>query len=167
MGDVLRRLCKLLRVHRSNTTAYHAESNGALERTHKTMIEYLRCFCNPGDTDWNKWLPFACFVYNTTPHTIRFTPYEILFGRKANVPGQLQQKPAPVCNYGDVVHDVVRKLQERHKLARANLMQTKQRRFAQQASKVNMPKVYVGIKRYREMKKQVNWILLGRTIYYC
>ena len=67
MGDVLRRLCKLLKVHKINTSAYRPESNGALERTHKTMIEYLRCFCNPRGTDWNKWLPFACFVYNTTP----------------------------------------------------------------------------------------------------
>ena len=76
MGDVLRRLCKLLKVHKINTSACRPESNGALERTHKTTIEYLRCFCNPRGTDWNKWLPFSCFVYNTTPHTMtKFTPY--------------------------------------------------------------------------------------------
>jgi len=39
MGDVLRRLCKLLKVHIINTSAYRPESNGGLERTHKTMIE--------------------------------------------------------------------------------------------------------------------------------
>jgi len=60
----------------------------------------------------------------------RYTPYEILFGRKANVPGQLQQKPAPVYNYSDVDHDIERKPQECHELARANLVQTKQRRAA-------------------------------------
>ena len=69
MGDVLKRLCKLLKVHKINTSAYRPESNGALKRT-QTMREYLRCFCNPRGTDWNKWLPFACFVYNTTPHTM-------------------------------------------------------------------------------------------------
>jgi len=62
------------------------------------------------------------------------------------VSGQLQQKPAPVYNYDDVIHEIKRKLQERHELARANLMQTKQRRVAQQASKVNMHKFYVGDK---------------------
>jgi hypothetical protein len=45
-----------------------------------------------------------------------------------------------------LVHNVKRKLRECHKLARANLMQTKQRRVAQQASKVNMSKFYVGNK---------------------
>ena len=37
MGDVFSRLCKVLKIHKLNTTAYHPESNGALERTHKTM----------------------------------------------------------------------------------------------------------------------------------
>lgn len=81
-----------------------------------------------------------CFVYNTTPHTVtKYTPYEVLFGRKANIPGQLQQKTAPVYNYDDLVHDVKQKLQACHEVARANLMQSKQQRVAQQASKVNMP----------------------------
>ena len=147
MCDVFKRLCKLLRVHKIHTSAYHPESNGALERTHKTMIEYLRCFCDPRGGDWDKWLPFACFVYNTTPHTMtKYTPYEILFGRKANIPGQLQQKPTPVYNYDDLVHDVKLKLQRCHELARANLMQTKRLRIAQQTSKVNMLKFYVGNK---------------------
>ena len=111
------------------------------------MIEYLRCFCNPRGTYWNKWLPLACFVYNTTPHTMtRYTPYEILFGRKANVPRQLQREPTAMYNYNDVGHDVKRKLQECHEFARANLMQTKQNSVAQQTSKFNMPKFYVGDK---------------------
>ena len=44
MSDVFKRLCKLLKLNKLNTTAYHPESNGALERTYKTMVEYLRCF---------------------------------------------------------------------------------------------------------------------------
>jgi len=144
MNNVSKCLCKLLRVHKIHTSAYHPESNSALERNHKTMVEYLRCFCDPRGGNWVKWLPFACFVYNTTPHTMsKYTPYEILFGKKANILGQLQQKPTPVYNY-DLVHDVKRKLQECHRLARANLIQTKQRWIVQQISKVNMPKFYVG-----------------------
>jgi len=79
------------------------------------MTEYLRCFCDSRNNDWDKWLPFACFVYNTTPHTMtKCTPFEIVFGRKANLPGQLQQKTAPLYNYDDLVHDVKHKLQVCH-----------------------------------------------------
>jgi hypothetical protein len=75
----------------------------------------------------------------------KYTPCEILFGRKANVPGQLQQQPIPMYNYDDLVHYVKKKLQECHKIARANLMQTKQRRVAQ-VSEVHISKFYVGSK---------------------
>jgi hypothetical protein len=101
-------------VHKVNTSAYRPKSNGALERTHKTMT--------------------------------RYKPYEILFGRKANVPEELQQKPTAVYNYDDIVHDVKKRLQDCYELARANLIQTKQNMIAQQASKVNMHKFYAGDK---------------------
>jgi transposase InsO family protein len=81
MGDVFKRLCKLLMLDKLQTSAYHPEKNGALERAHKIMVEYLRCFFNAQGTNWSIWLPYACFVYNTTPHTMtKYTPYEILFG---------------------------------------------------------------------------------------
>ena len=141
MGDIFKRL----KIHKINTSAYHPESNGALERTHKTMVEYLRCFCNPRGTDWDKWLPFASSVYNATPHTMtQFKPYEILFGRKANVPGRSQQKPNPVYNYDDLVQEVKRKLRECHEVARANLVQTKQQRIAKQTAKVHVPTLQEG-----------------------
>ena len=69
----------------------------------------------------------------------KYTLYEMVFGRKTNVPRQLQQRTAPLYNYDDIVHDVKQKLQTCHEIARANLMQSKQRRVAQPASKVNMP----------------------------
>jgi hypothetical protein len=68
MSDVFKRLCRLLKIHKLNTTAYRPQSNGALERTHKTVTEYLRCFCKPRIDDWGNWLPFACFVYNNTTY---------------------------------------------------------------------------------------------------
>jgi hypothetical protein len=41
-------------------------------------------------------------------------------------------------NYDDIICDIKSKLQTCHELARANLMQTKQHRVTQQASKTNM-----------------------------
>jgi len=49
--NIFKRLCKVLKIHKLNASAYHPKSNGALERTHKTMIKYLRCFCNPKTAD--------------------------------------------------------------------------------------------------------------------
>jgi hypothetical protein len=92
----------------------------------------------------------------------KYTPYEVLFGR-ANIPGQIQQTPAPVYNYDYVIYDVRRKLQERHAIVRANLKQTKQHRVTQQMSKVNEPRLIVGDKVLMKNEKagKVDSIWLG------
>jgi IS30 family transposase len=87
-------VCKLLKIKKTKCTAYHPQSNGALERTHRVLVEYLRCFILEDQSNWDKWLPYATFVFNTTPHTATgFTPHELMFGRKPNIPGVLQKEP--------------------------------------------------------------------------
>jgi transposase InsO family protein len=44
MSDVFIRLCQLFHIEKLHTSIYHPESNGALERTHKTLITYLRSY---------------------------------------------------------------------------------------------------------------------------
>jgi hypothetical protein len=127
MSDVFKRICKLLKVEKLHTTAYHPESNGALERTHKTLANYLRCFCNAKTSDWDEWLPFACFAYNTTPHSVtRYTPYEVLFGRVANIPGGLQKTPSPLYNFDDIVMEIKHKMQNCQQLAKERLIKFKE-----------------------------------------
>jgi hypothetical protein len=72
------------------------------------------------------------------------------------VPGQLQQKPTAVYNYDDIVYDVKKRLQECYELARANFIQAKQNRMAQQASKVNMHNFYAGDKMLLRNEKAGN-----------
>jgi hypothetical protein len=127
MGDIFKRICKLFKIEKICTTAYHPESNGALERTHKTLANYLRCFCDTKVNNWDQWLPFACFTYNTTPHTItKYTPYEILFGRIANIPGKLQRRPQPLYNFDDIVLEIKQKMQNCNQIARERLVKFKE-----------------------------------------
>jgi hypothetical protein len=122
MSDIFKRVCKLFKIDKICTTAYHPESNGALERTYKTLTNYLRCFCDKKLNNWDEWLPFACFTYNTTPHSVtRFTPYEVLFGRIANIPGNLQRQPTPLYNLEDIVLEIKQKMQSCQQVAREKL----------------------------------------------
>jgi transposase InsO family protein len=112
MSEVFKRICKLLKIEKICTAAYHPESNGTLERAHKTLTNYLKCFCDGRTSNWDEWLPFACFTYNTTPHSVtRYTPYELLFGRLASIPWKLQRTPQPVYNFDDVVVSIKQKMQ--------------------------------------------------------
>jgi len=47
-------VCKLLKISKVQTTAYHPESNGALECSHRTLAEYLRHYINADQMDWNE-----------------------------------------------------------------------------------------------------------------
>ena len=83
MSDLFKRINKLFQIQKLNTVAYHPESNGALEKTHKTLVAYLRSYVDTKLSNWDRWLPLACFMFNNTPHSItRYSPYELLFGRK-------------------------------------------------------------------------------------
>ena len=126
---VFQNCCKLMKIKNIFASVYHPESNGALERSHKVLVEYLRCFVDKTKSDWDQWIQFACFTYNTTPHAVtKFTPYELLFGRKANIPGSLSKQPQPLYNMEDLVQDLRQKFQSAWAQAKENLIRGKEKR---------------------------------------
>ena len=126
MGLVLQNLCKLLKIKKINTTAYHPESNGTLERSHRTLIEYLRHFIDKNGMDWDSWIKYSMFVYNTTPHsTIKFMPYELVFGMLPNLPFSFQNDTSIVYNYDDYLADFKHKMQTSYAIAKENAMKSK------------------------------------------
>ena len=94
ISEVFSNICKTLKIKKIKCTAFRPQSNGALERSHRVLVQYLRCFVLEDQSNWYKWLHYATFVFNTTPHTSTgFTPHELLFGRKPNIRGLLQRDP--------------------------------------------------------------------------
>jgi hypoxanthine-guanine phosphoribosyltransferase len=142
MSDVFKRLCQLFQIEKLHTSVYHPESNGALERTHKTLVAYLRSYVDKQQMLWNQWLPFACFCFNTTPHSItKYSPYEMLFGRKCNLPGELGER-GPLYNYDDIVQVIKHRMRESHHIARQNLQKFKERQRERVPEK-NVSKIQV------------------------
>lgn len=58
------RLCSLLGITSSPSTAFHQRTNGQAERTIQTLEAYLRCYPDYLQDDWHKWLPMAEFACN-------------------------------------------------------------------------------------------------------
>ena len=75
LSELFRNTCKLLGIKKINTTAFHPESNGGLERGHRVLVEYLRHYVTEDQRDWDNWIPYATYVYNIT--TDRTTGYTI------------------------------------------------------------------------------------------
>jgi hypothetical protein len=169
LSELFANMCKLLKIKRIKTTAYHPQSNGALERTHRVLVEYLRCYISEDQTNWDKWIPYATFVFNTTPHTSTgFTPHELMFGRKPNIPGILQKEaPGVLYTYDNYIKELQSRLQSSYELAKSSLIAKKERSKEQHDKTVNIPLFSVGdkvllhderIRRGRSLKLSPPWI---------
>jgi hypothetical protein len=55
------------------------------------LTEYHRHYVNEDQTNWDEWVHFATYVYNTTVQSASgFTPFELLFGRHSTLTSALK-----------------------------------------------------------------------------
>lgn len=128
MSDVFTQTCKLLRINKINCTAYHPESNGQLERNHRTLGEYLRHFVDSDQRDWDDFSEFYMFTFHNTPHTATsFTPFELVFGHTPILPTSITNKPEFSYNYDDYVTDLKQTLRTLREKAREILLDKKEK----------------------------------------
>ncbi|KAE9543798.1 hypothetical protein AGLY_002028 [Aphis glycines] len=106
---------------------FRPQTNGGLERSHRTLAEYLRHYVDKNLNNWDHLLPFAFFVYNSTVHTsTNFQPYAlVVYGRTLEISIKLKSEPEPQYNYDDYLYDLKQSMQVSHKLAREKLIEHK------------------------------------------
>ena len=93
-SEVFRNTCKILKIRKIQSTAFHPESHESFERSHRVLAEYLRHYVREDQTNWDSWVPFATYVYNITEHpAMGFNPFELLFGRLSTLPSALYKPP--------------------------------------------------------------------------
>lgn len=125
-SEMFKKVCKLLKIKKIQTTAYRPQSNGALERAHRSLVEYLKCFVGDKPQDWDTWLRQAVHVHNNYPHTsTKLTPMDCLFGFTAELPSTLKGKVDPTYNFEDYFFELRQKLQTTYQFARKNIIKTK------------------------------------------
>lgn len=84
-------------------------------------------FLSEKPTEWDEYLRTAAHSYNNTPHLgTKMTPMEVLFGFTADIPSNLKRTPQPVYNQEIYHKGLKNKLQLSFKLARENLMKSKE-----------------------------------------
>jgi transposase InsO family protein len=128
VSELFQNTCKLLKIKKIQSTAFHPESQGSIERNHRVLAEYLRHYVREDQTDWDEWVPYATFAYNTSEHSATgYTPFELLFGHPPSLPSALKADPSPQYNYDDYVAELKGRLQTAHRVAKENLVESKRR----------------------------------------
>ena len=144
-SNLFKDLCKLFKINKLQTSAYHPQSNGALERSHQTLKDYLRHYIKPSQTDWDDWVHLAIFSYNTSVHSsTKFTPFELVFGKEAEIPTAFNREPEFTYTYDDYLSELKTKLQVTRKVAKSNIIDEKQKSKINYDQKIITPQVKVG-----------------------
>jgi transposase InsO family protein len=167
-SEMFKNVCKLLKIEKIQTTAYHPESNGALERSHRTLAEYLRHYINEDQTNWDEWLPYAMFTYNTTPHTTTgFTPFELVYGHQAILPTALTKPPKLTYTYDNYAQELRERIRATNEIARERTKQEKTKAKQQYDRKAKGETFKAGdqvllydetVRRGRSKKLESQWI---------
>ena len=130
-------VCRTLQITHSCSAAYHPQTIGALERNHRCLNEYLRIFCNERTNDWDNWMPYYSFCYNTTSNLEHnYTPFELLFARKSNIFEFMPSEINPFYNHESYNSEMKYRLQVAHTQVLDTIQKTKERRTLELNKKI-------------------------------
>lgn len=131
-ADLFKKTCEFLKIKQLWASPYHPQTQGALERSHSTLKEYLKSYVNDNQDNWPRYVFTSMLAYNTSVHsTTHYSPYELLFGHKPHIPDSIYNETST-----STYPEYVRMLQHRMKLTRDKALE-----FVQK-SKLNSKNYY-------------------------
>ena len=90
MSRLFQQVMDLLDIRQVRSSAYHPESQGALERFHQHLKSMLRCFCLEREKDWDQCVPFVLFAArDAKQESLGFSPFELIYGHTPKGPLKL------------------------------------------------------------------------------
>ena len=124
---VFQQVMHQLNIKQYKSSAYHPESQGALERFHQTMKTILQTYCLENDKDWDEGVPRILFaIRESVQESLGFSPFKLVFGHSVRGPLKLPKEqilndiPAQI-NLLDFVSKMKTKLHDVCEIAKSNL----------------------------------------------
>ncbi len=83
---LVKELCALIGIEKVQTSPYHPQTNGAVERMHGTFKAILGK-CKEAELDWVGQVNFVLFVLRQMPHADSgFSPFDLVYGFRVRTP---------------------------------------------------------------------------------
>ena len=109
------------------SSAYHPESQGALERFHSTLKNMIRTYCLDNERDWDEGISLLLFtVRESVQESLGFSPFELVFSHSVSGPLKLLKENwlsenTENLNLLDYISKLRNKLKKACELAQQNL----------------------------------------------
>ena len=83
----MREISRLLSVRQLQTTPYHAQCNGLVERWNGTLRRMIQKMAAEKPSDWDRYIPVLLFSYREVAQaSLGFSPFELVYGRSVRGP---------------------------------------------------------------------------------
>jgi len=114
MSGVMQQVVCQLGIKQYKSSAYHPESQGALERFHQTLKNMIRAYCTQYQSDWDQGIHLLLFAAReAVQESLGFSPFELVFGRTVRGPLKLLKESWLADDPPDSLLDQVSSLRNR------------------------------------------------------
>ena len=85
MAHAFQQVMNQLGIKQYKSSAYHPESQGALERFHQTLKTMIKMYCIENSKDWDEGVHLLLFA-ESVQESLGFSPFELVFGHAVRGP---------------------------------------------------------------------------------
>ena len=124
LSKLISELCGMKNTKKINTTPYHPECDGMVERFNGTLVKTLLMYFSDNQNDWDLHINAAFFAYRTSINSSRGeSPYFLQFGREPRLPPDItlythRDVPRTITEFR---HQLTTGFKLAHDIARRNL----------------------------------------------
>ncbi len=132
MSGLFQQVMDQLGIAQYSSSAYHPESQGALERYHQTLKTMIKSYCFEFERDWDEGVHLLLFATReAVQESLGFSPFELVFGHTVRGPLKLLKEKwlceNPDVNLLDYVSQFRHRLKRATEIAKENLKQSQTR----------------------------------------
>ena len=87
MSELIANVRHLLNIKKVNTSEYHPQTAGLVERFHQTLITMFSMYVEMHGQDWDHYLPYMLYAYRiSAQESTHESPFFLMFGRNPRQP---------------------------------------------------------------------------------
>ena len=125
LSKLMQAVCEVMGVHKVNTTAYHPQTDGLVERFNRTLTDMLAKTVAQNGRDWDTRLPYVLFAYRSSiQESTKESPFFLLYGRDPCLPTEetlSMSTSRQLLDLDDYKTELVTGLAEAWQLAQTNV----------------------------------------------
>ena len=148
LSDIIQSVCDILEVRKVNTSGYHPQTDGLVEKFNSTLINMIAKCCEVKQHDWDDHLPHLLFAYRSSvQESTRESPFFLLYGRDPRIPTEtiLSQPTSPyLVDTEDYRTELVKKLSFAWTTAREQIGNAQEAQKKQYDHNAKEPKLRIG-----------------------